>query len=46
MIAVLIGGAAGITAALLAVPGIGAVLLTVSAAYILWMTYRIATPLR
>lgn len=41
--AVLIGVAAGMTAALLAVPGIDAVLLAVSAAYILLLAYRIAT---
>lgn len=42
-ITVLVGVAVGLTAALLAVPGIGAVLLAVSAAYILWLAYRIAT---
>src|SRR3712207_1186286 len=41
--AVLLGVAAGVTAALLAVPGIGAVLLVVSAAYVLWLAYHIAT---
>ena len=41
--AVLLAVASGITAALLAVPGIGPVLLAISAAYILWLAYRIAT---
>ena len=41
--AVLLAVATGITAALLAVPGIGPVLLAISAAYILWLAYRIAT---
>jgi threonine/homoserine/homoserine lactone efflux protein len=40
---VLVAVATGITAALLAVPGIGPVLLAISAAYILWLAYRIAT---
>ena len=40
---VLVAVATGITAALLAVPAIGAVLIWVSAAYILWLAYRIAT---
>ncbi len=40
---VLLAVATGITAALLAVPAIGAVLIWVSAAYILWLAYRIAT---
>ena len=41
--AVLLGVAAGVTAVLLAVPGIGAVLLVVSAAYVLWLAHHIAT---
>ena len=40
---VLLAVAAGITAALLALPGVGTALLLVSAAYILWLAYRIAT---
>lgn len=40
---VLIAVATGITAALLAVPAIGSVLIGVSAAYILWLAYHIAT---
>src|SRR5437879_4970066 len=40
---VLVGVATGITAALLAVPAIGSVLIWISAAYILWLAYRIAT---
>jgi threonine/homoserine/homoserine lactone efflux protein len=40
---VLIAVATGITAALLAVPAIGSVLIAISAAYILWLAYRIAT---
>lgn len=42
-IVVLIAVASGITAALLAVPAIGSVLTWISAAYILWLAYRIAT---
>jgi len=41
--AVLIAVATGITAALLAVPGLRAVLIAASAAYILWLAYHIAT---
>jgi threonine/homoserine/homoserine lactone efflux protein len=40
--AVLVAVACGITAALLAVPALGAVLLGISAAYILWLAYHIA----
>ena len=40
---VLVAVAGGITAALLAVPAIGSVLIGISAAYILWLAYRIAT---
>ena len=40
---VLVAVAAGITAALLALPAIGSVLIWISAAYILWLAYRIAT---
>jgi threonine/homoserine/homoserine lactone efflux protein len=40
---VLVAVATGITAALLAVPAIRSVLITISAAYILWLTYHIAT---
>lgn len=40
---VLLAVATGITAALLAVPAIGSVLFWISAAYILWLAYRIAT---
>jgi threonine/homoserine/homoserine lactone efflux protein len=40
---VLVAVATGITAALLAVPGIRSVLIAASAAYILWLAYRIAT---
>jgi threonine/homoserine/homoserine lactone efflux protein len=39
---VLVAVATGITAALLAVPAIGAVLIWISAAYILWLAYHIA----
>jgi threonine/homoserine/homoserine lactone efflux protein len=42
-LAVLLAVAAGITAALLAVPALGTALLAVSAAYILWLAYHIAT---
>lgn len=42
-IAVLLAVASGITAALLAVPALGSALVWVSAAYILWLAYRIAT---
>lgn len=41
--AVLAGVASGITTALLAVPAIGSVLIWLSAAYILWLAYHIAT---
>jgi threonine/homoserine/homoserine lactone efflux protein len=40
---VLVAVASGITAALLAVPALGAVLVWASAAYILWLAYHIAT---
>jgi threonine/homoserine/homoserine lactone efflux protein len=40
---VLVAVATGITAALLTVPALGAVLLGVSAAYLLWLAYRVAT---
>jgi threonine/homoserine/homoserine lactone efflux protein len=40
---VLAAVASGVTAALLAVPGAGSVLLGISAAYILWLAYHIAT---
>lgn len=40
---VLIAVATGITAALLAVPALRAVLIAISAAYILWLAYRVAT---
>jgi threonine/homoserine/homoserine lactone efflux protein len=40
---VLIAVATGITAALLALPAIGTVLLWISVAYILWLAYHIAT---
>jgi threonine/homoserine/homoserine lactone efflux protein len=40
---VLVAVATGITAALLAVPAIGPVLIGISAAYILWLAYHIAT---
>jgi threonine/homoserine/homoserine lactone efflux protein len=40
---VLVAVASGITAALLALPAIGSVLLGISAAYILWLAYHIAT---
>jgi len=40
---VLLAVAAGITATLLAVPGIGPILIWISAAYILWLAYHIAT---
>jgi|SRR6266550_1132903 len=40
---VLVAVATGITAALLALPAIGSVLLGISAAYILWLAYHIAT---
>lgn len=40
---VLVAVATGITATLLAVPAVGAVLTVVSAAYILWLAYHIAT---
>jgi threonine/homoserine/homoserine lactone efflux protein len=41
--AVLVAVATGITAALLAVPALGSVLLAISAVYILWLAYHIAT---
>ena len=40
---VLVAVAAGITAALLAVPAIGSLLIGISAGYILWLAYHIAT---
>lgn len=40
---VLVAVATGITAALVALPAIGSVLLGISAAYILWLAYQIAT---
>src|SRR5947209_18632345 len=40
---VLVAVATGITAALLAVPPIGSILIGISAAYILWLAYHIAT---
>ncbi len=40
---VLVAVAAGITATVLAVPGVRAVLIAVSAAYILWLAYHVAT---
>lgn len=40
---VLVSVATGITAALLAVPALGSVLLGVSAAYLLWLAYHVAT---
>ena len=40
---VLVAVATGITAALLAVPAIGSVLTAISAAYILWLAYHVAT---
>jgi threonine/homoserine/homoserine lactone efflux protein len=40
---VLVAVATGITAALLAVPAIGPILIGISAAYILWLAYHIAT---
>lgn len=40
---VLVAVATGITAALLAVPAIGSLLVAISVAYILWLAYRIAT---
>jgi threonine/homoserine/homoserine lactone efflux protein len=40
---VLVAVATGITAALLAVPAIGSVLVWISAAYILWLAYHVAT---
>jgi threonine/homoserine/homoserine lactone efflux protein len=40
---VLVAVATGITAAFLAVPGIGSVLIWISVAYILWLAYHIAT---
>lgn len=42
-VVVLVAVATGITATLLAVPALRAVLLVLSAAYILWLTWRIAT---
>jgi threonine/homoserine/homoserine lactone efflux protein len=40
---VLVAVATGITAALLAIPAIGSVLVWISVAYILWLAYHIAT---
>lgn len=40
---VLVAVATGITAALLAVPALGSVLIGISAAYILWLAYHVAT---
>ena len=40
---VLLAVATGITAALLAVPAIGSILVWISVAYILWLAYHIAT---
>ena len=40
---VLVAVATGITAALVTLPAIGSVLLGISAAYILWLAYHIAT---
>jgi threonine/homoserine/homoserine lactone efflux protein len=40
---VLLAVATGITAALLAVPAIGSALIWISAAYILWLAYHVAT---
>jgi threonine/homoserine/homoserine lactone efflux protein len=40
---VLLAVATGITAALLAVPAIGSILIVISAAYILWLAYHVAT---
>jgi threonine/homoserine/homoserine lactone efflux protein len=40
---VLVAVAAGITAALLAVPAIGSILIAISVVYILWLAYHIAT---
>jgi threonine/homoserine/homoserine lactone efflux protein len=40
---VLVAVASGITAALLALPAIGSVVLGISAAYILWLAYHVAT---
>ncbi len=40
---VLVAVATGITAALLAIPAIGSVLIWISVAYILWLAYHIAT---
>jgi threonine/homoserine/homoserine lactone efflux protein len=42
-VVVLVAVATGITAALLAVPALHAVLIVVSAAYILWLAYHVAT---
>jgi threonine/homoserine/homoserine lactone efflux protein len=42
-VVVLVAVATGITAALLAVPALHAVLIVVSAAYILWLVYHVAT---
>src|SRR5207248_1152154 len=40
---VLLAVATGITAALLAVPALGSALIGISAAYIVWLAYRVAT---
>ncbi len=42
-IVVLVAVAAGITAALLAVPAIASALIAISAAYIVWLAYHVAT---
>ena len=42
-IVVLVAVASGITAAILAVPAVGSALTAISAAYILWLAYRVAT---
>jgi threonine/homoserine/homoserine lactone efflux protein len=42
-IAVLLAVATGITATLLAIPALGSALIVVSAAYILWLAYHLAT---
>jgi threonine/homoserine/homoserine lactone efflux protein len=40
---VLVAVATGVTAALLAVPGLRSILIAISAAYILWLAYHLAT---
>jgi threonine/homoserine/homoserine lactone efflux protein len=42
-VTVLVAVATGITVALLAVPVVGSVLIAISAGYILWLAYRVAT---